>query len=94
MAFGKSQQDIHLWVVNQDPKDSKDLPQYASGTQVQIKVWKDGSPKAQLQPKWKGPLSCNPFYPHNSQGTRTQLLDLLLMSQAVEENRRGHSVHL
>ena len=55
MAFGQFQQDIHLWVVNQDPKDSKDLPQYAPGTQVQIKVWKDGSPKAQLQPTQKGP---------------------------------------
>ena len=26
-------------------------------TQVLIKVWKDGSPKAQLQPTWKGPYS-------------------------------------
>ena len=55
MAFGQFQQDIHLWVVNQDPKDSKDLPQYAPVTQVQVKAWKDGSPKAQLQPTWKGP---------------------------------------
>ena len=55
MATGQFQQDIHLWVVNQDPKDSKDLPQYAPVTQVQVKAWKDGSPKAQLQPTWKGP---------------------------------------
>ena len=55
MAFGQFQQDIHLWVVNQDPKDSKDLPQYAPVTQVQVKAWKDGSPKAQLQRTWKGP---------------------------------------
>ena len=41
--------------VNQDPKDSKTPPLYVSGTQVLIKVWKDGSPKAQLQPTWKGP---------------------------------------
>ena len=40
--------------VNQDPKDSKTPPLYVSGTQVLIKVWKDGSPKAQLQPTWKG----------------------------------------
>ena len=26
-------------------------------TQVLIKVWKDGSPKAQLQPTWKGPYT-------------------------------------
>ena len=71
MAIGQFQQDIRLWGVNQDPKDSKDLPQYAPVTQVQVKAWKDGSPKAQLQPKWKSPLSCNTFYPHNSQGTRT-----------------------
>ena len=41
--------------VNQNPKDSKESPLYAPGTQVLIKVWKDGSPKAQLQPTWKGP---------------------------------------
>ena len=43
--------------VNQDPKDSKESPLYAPGTQVLIKIWKDGSPKAQLQPTWKGPYS-------------------------------------
>ena len=41
--------------VDQDPKDSKEPPLYAPGTQVLIKVWKDGSPKAQLQSTWKGP---------------------------------------
>ena len=41
--------------VNQNPKDSKESPSYVPGTQVLIKVWKDGSPKAQLQPTWKGP---------------------------------------
>ena len=41
--------------VNKDPKDSKVSPLYAPGTQVLVKVWKDGSPKAQLQPAWKGP---------------------------------------
>lgn len=41
--------------MNQDPKDSKESPLYAPGIQVLIKVWKDGSPKAQLQPTWKGP---------------------------------------
>ena len=55
MASGQLQQDICLWGVNQDPKDSKEPPLYAPGTQVLIKVWKDGSPKAQLQPTWKGP---------------------------------------
>ena len=53
--IGQFQQDICLWGMNQDPKDSKDSPLYAPGTQVLIKVWKDGSPKAQLQPTWKGP---------------------------------------
>ena len=37
------------------PKRSKESPLYAPRTQVLIKVWKDGSPKAQLQPTWKGP---------------------------------------
>ena len=55
MAIGQFQQDVHLWSVNQDPKDSKEPPLYAPETQVLIKVWKDGPPKAQLQPTWKGP---------------------------------------
>ena len=55
MAIGQFQQDIRLWGVNQDTKDSKESPPYAPGTQVLIKIWKDGSPKAQLQPTWKGP---------------------------------------
>ena len=55
MAIGQFQQDIRLWGMNQDPKDSKESPLYAPGAQVLIKVWKDGSPKAQLQPTWKGP---------------------------------------
>ena len=48
MAVGQFQQDICLWGMNQDPKDSKDSPLYALGTPVLIEVWKDGSPKAQL----------------------------------------------
>ena len=55
MAIGQFQQDIHLWGVKQDPKDSKGPPLYAPGTQVLIKVEKDVSPKGQLQPIWKGP---------------------------------------
>ena len=38
MAIGQFQLDIHLWSVNQDPKDSKESPLYAPGTQVLIKV--------------------------------------------------------
>ena len=49
MATGQFLQDICLG-VNQDPKYSKESPPYAPGSQVLIKVWKDGSPKAQLQP--------------------------------------------
>ena len=55
MAIWQLQKDICLRGVNQDPKDSKEPPLYAPGDQVLIKVWKDGSPKAQLQPTWKGP---------------------------------------
>ena len=55
MATGQFQQDIHLWGINQDPKYSKEPPLYFPGDQVIIKVWKDGSPKAQLQPTRKGP---------------------------------------
>ena len=54
-AIGQFQQNIHLWDVNQDPKDSKEPPLCAPGTRVLIKVWKDRSPKAQSQPTWKGP---------------------------------------
>ena len=38
MAIGQFQQDIRLWGINQDPKDSKESPLYAPGTQVLIKV--------------------------------------------------------
>ena len=38
MAIGQSQQDIRLWGINQDPKDSKESLLYAPGTQVLIKV--------------------------------------------------------
>ena len=55
MATGQFQPDICLWGVKWDPKDSKQSPLYAPGTVVLIKVWKDGAPKAQLQPTWKGP---------------------------------------
>ena len=48
MVIGQFQQDIHLWGVNQDPKDSKESPLHGPGTQVLIKVRKDVSPKAQL----------------------------------------------
>ena len=54
VAIGQLQQDIRLWGVNQDPEDSKESPLSAPRTQVLIKVWKDGSPKAQLEPTWKG----------------------------------------
>ena len=37
-ATGQFQQDIRLWGVNQDPKDSKASPLSAPGTQVLIKV--------------------------------------------------------
>ena len=40
--------------MNQGPKDSKESPVCAPWTQVLIKVKNDGSPKAQLQPTWKG----------------------------------------
>ena len=48
MAIGQFQQDICLWGMNQDRKDSKESSLYAPGTQVLIKIWKDGSPKAHL----------------------------------------------
>ena len=72
MAIGQFQQDIHLWGVNQDPKDSKEPPLYAPGAQVLIKVWKDGSPKAQLQPTWKGPYLTPGFITHKSSHGRKQ----------------------
>ena len=55
MATGQFQQNMCLWSINQDPKDSKEPPLYAPGTPVLIKVWKDGSPKTQLQPNGWAP---------------------------------------
>ena len=48
MAIGQFQQDILLWGANQDPETSNESPLYAPGTQVLMKVWKHGSPNAQL----------------------------------------------
>ena len=38
MAVGQFQQDMHLWGMNQDPKDPKDPTLYAPGTPVLIKA--------------------------------------------------------
>ena len=65
MANGQFQ-DNRLWGVNQDPKDSKEPQLYAPQTLVLIKVWKNGSPKAQLQPTWKGPYPVILSTPHSS----------------------------
>ena len=54
VAIGQFQQEIHLRGANQDPKDSNEPPLYVPGTQTLIKIWEDGSPKAQLQLTWKG----------------------------------------
>ena len=55
MATGQFQQDISLWGMNQDPKDCKESPLYAPGTQVLIKVWKDGSPRFYSSPHGRAP---------------------------------------
>ena len=51
-------------------------------------------PKGSTPTHREGPLPCNTFYCHSSQGIRTWLLDSLFTSQAVEENGRGHSINL
>ena len=55
MAIGQFQQDIRLWGVNQDPKDSKESPLYAPGTQVLIKVWKMGPQRLNSSPRGRAP---------------------------------------
>ena len=52
MAIGQFQQDVPLWGVNQDPKDSKEPPLYAPRTEVLIKV-----PKGSTPAHMEGPLS-------------------------------------
>ena len=55
MAIGQVQQDIHLLGVTQGPKDSKESPVYAPGTQVLIKVWKDGPQRLNSIPHGRAP---------------------------------------
>ena len=55
MAIGQFQQDIRLWGMNQDPKDSKESPLYAPGTRVLIKVWKDGPERLNSSPHGRAP---------------------------------------
>ena len=69
VAIGQFQQDIRLWGMNLDPKDSKESPLYAPWTQLLItERW---VPKGSTPAHMEGPLPCNTFYPHSSQGTRT-----------------------
>ena len=55
MATGQFQQDIHLWGINQDPKDSKESPLYAPGTQVLIKSVKMVSQRLNSSPHGRAP---------------------------------------
>ena len=71
MAIGQFQQNICLWCVKQDPKDSKEPPLYGPETQVLIEVWKVGSPKGSTPAHMEGPLPYSTFYHHSGQGTRT-----------------------
>ena len=93
MVSGQFQRNIRFWGVNQDPKYSKESPLYTPGTQVLIKVWKDGSPKAHLQPTWKGPY---PVILSTPTAVKVQGHDSWIhYSQVtVEENWRKHSIHL
>ena len=68
IAAGHFQQDIHLWGVNQGPKDSKETPLYAPGTQVLMKVerW---VPKGS-SPTHTPTLPCNTVCSSSCPGTR------------------------
>ena len=55
MVTGQFQQDILLWGVNQDTKDSKEPPLYTPRTQVLTKIWKDGSPRLNSSPHARAP---------------------------------------
>ena len=55
MALGQFQQDICLWGVNQDPKDSKASPLYAPGTQVLIKDGRMGPQRHNSSSRGRAP---------------------------------------
>ena len=55
MVTGQFQQDICLWDVNQDPKDSKASPLYAPGTQVLIKDGRMGPQRHNSSPRGRAP---------------------------------------
>ena len=56
MAIGQFQQDISCGVSTRTQKILRTHHYMLQGVKEHIiKVWKDGSPKAQLQPTWKGP---------------------------------------
>ena len=93
MTIGQFQQDIHFWGVNQDPKDSKEPPLYAPGTQVPIKAWKDGSPKAQLQPTWKGPYPVY-FLPLQQSRYQDKTPGFTTHESSHGRKQSGHSIHL
>ena len=83
-----------LWGINQDPKDSKESSPYVPGTQVLIKIWKDGSPKAQLQPTWKCPYPVILSTPIAVKVAGHVSWIHYSRVKPWKKNRRGHSIHL
>ena len=51
-------------------------------------------PKGSTLVHMEGPLPCNTFYPHSSQGYQDMTLGFTIHESTMEENRRGHSIHL
>ena len=93
MAIGSFQQDIHLWGVNQDPKDSRKPPLYVPGTQVLIKVCKMCLQRFNSN-SHGGTHMLGPYTVTLSNPTAVKVPGHDSWIQAMEENRRGHSVHL
>ena len=84
MAIGQFQQEMCLWGVNQDSKDSKELPLYVSGTNQDLEKW---VPKGSTPALMERTLPYNTFYPHSSQGTNAWLLHSPLRVKPWKENR-------
>ena len=74
--LGQVQKAIQDYAHRALPAPTKNIEEGAipsqinPGDQVLLKAWKEGSPKGQLLPKWKGPYKVTFNHPHCCQPAR------------------------
>lgn len=93
MVVGQFHQEMHLWHVNQQPKDRGTTTIYPRDPipNQGVERW---APEGSIPAHMKGPMTCKTFYTYSSLSTKARLLCTQLLSQAMEGKRRRPPVHL